>query len=109
MNTKSYSACLYLLFASLGPCAEAQPVSRGVSLSGQLETDRLSPAGFVVVLSAGGEMERRAEAGASGAFDFFDIPAGDYELTVTTLYGNVVYRENVSLRSPANHISLRLP
>ena len=110
MNTKSYSACLYLLIVSLGPCAEAQSRAHdNVSVSGQLETDRLSAADFVVVLSSGGEMERRANVGVGGDFEFVDVPTGHYELTVTTLYGAVVHRQYVSLHSPAEHISVRLP
>ena len=78
-------------------------------MSGQLETDRLSAADFVVVLSSGGEMERRANVGVGGDFEFVDVPTGHYELTVTTLYGAVVHRQYVSLHSLAEHISVRLP
>jgi len=110
MNSKSFSACLYLLLVSLGPCAEAQSRAHdNVSVSGQLEADGISAAGFVVALSAGGEMERRANVSTGGDFEFIDVPSGRYELTVTTLYGAVVYREYISLHSLSNHISVRLP
>jgi Flp pilus assembly protein TadD len=65
--------------------------------------------GLQVVLSGGGEMDRRADIGSSGVFNIPDVPAGQYELTVTTLYGDVIHREYVVLNEMMNHISVRLP
>src|SRR2546428_13880996 len=54
-------------------------------------------------------MDRRADVGSGGGFEFSDVPSGQYELRVTTLDGNMIHREYVALNSMTNHISVRLP
>src|SRR5260370_24019116 len=105
----SYVVCLSLaLLIGLAPRAEAQFTHRNrVSVDGQVEANQ--SVGLQVVLSGAGEMDRRADIGSSGVFNFPDLPAGQYELTVTTLYGDVIHREFVVLNEMMNHISVRLP
>jgi tetratricopeptide (TPR) repeat protein len=108
--TMSYILCLSLVLVSLAPCAEAQFDSRNsVSVSGEVETAGASTAGLVIVLSWGGELDRRADVRSGGDFDFWDVPSGHYELKVATLHGQVIHSEYVSLNSMTNRISVRLP
>src|SRR5258708_530117 len=107
---KSYVPCLSLVLVSLAPFAEAQSQSHnGVSVTGVVATSRAFGAGLVVVLSSTGELDHRADVRSGGAFEFWDVPSGHYELTVTTLYGDVIHREYVAANSMLNHISVRLP
>jgi tetratricopeptide (TPR) repeat protein len=109
MKSNSYRTCLYLLLVSLGPCAEAQFQSRtSATLDGEVETQRGGGEGLVVVLSSVGDMDRRADVSSGGSFEFFDIPAGQYQLTITTLQGAVLHSEYVSIHALTNRISLRL-
>ena len=90
----SYILSLSLVLVSLAPCAEAQFGSRNsVSVSGEVETAGTSAAGLVVVLSSSHEMDRRADVGSGGGFEFWDVPSGQYEVRVTTLDGNMIHRE----------------
>jgi tetratricopeptide (TPR) repeat protein len=76
---------------------------------GELETSRGSADSLVVVLSGEHEIDRRVDVGYGGAFEFVDVPAGQYQLKVTTVHGAVIHSEYVSLNSPMNHILVRLP
>jgi len=121
----SYILCLSLVLISVAPCAKAQfdlhnnpALGRGsaetgwrgdvVSVSGEVETASAPGDSLVVVLTSGFEMERRADVRSGGDFQFGDVPYGDYELKVTTVYGQVIHREYVSVNSMTNHISVRL-
>ena len=107
---KSCVGCLSLALISLAPYAEAQFRSpESVSVSGELETRLAFDAGLVVVLSGGGDLDRRADVRSGGEFEFEDVPSGHYELKVTTLHGEVIHREYILLNSMTNRISVRLP
>jgi len=96
------------LLVSLAPRAEAQFTRENrISVYGQVESGRCD--GLIAVLSARGELDNRTDIGSNGDFQFPDLPAGMYELTVTTLNGDVIYRQQVSLSSMMNRISVRLP
>src|SRR5437867_9949376 len=119
----SYTLCLSLVLISVAPCAKAQfdlhnnpALGRGsaetgwrgdvVSVNGEVETAGAPGDSLVVVLTSGFETERRADVRSGGDFQFGDVPYGDYELKVTTLYGQVIHREYVSVNSMTNHISV---
>jgi tetratricopeptide (TPR) repeat protein len=109
---KSYLCCLSLALLNLAPYAEAQPRSHeheSVSVSGEVETRSAFEAGLVVVLSGDGDVDRRADVHSGGEFEFANVPTGHYELKVTTLHGQVIHHEYVSLSSMMNRISVRLP
>jgi tetratricopeptide (TPR) repeat protein len=100
----------FLSLVSLAPCAEAQLHSHegSVSVSGEV-TVGVPATGLIAVLSSRGETDRRTDISSNGQFEFPDLPSGQYELTVTNLYGGVIHREYVSLHSNTNPISARLP
>ena len=107
---KSYVFCLSLVLVNLAPCAERQSDSHeSVTLRGEVEASGVSGSGLVVVLSASHEVDRRADVRSGGGFEFWDVPSGQYKLSVTTLNGDMIHHEYVSLNSMANHISVRLP
>ena len=107
---KSYLFCLSLILVSLAPRAEAQSDSHeSVTLRGEVQASGVSGAGLVVVLSASHEVDRRADVGSGGGFEFRDVPSGQYKLSVTTLNGDMIHHEYVSLNSMTNHISVQLP
>jgi hypothetical protein len=75
-----------LVLVSLAPRAEAQPDSHeSVTLRGEVEASGVSGSGLVVVLSASHEVDRRADVRSGGGFEFWDVPSGQYKLSVTTL------------------------
>src|SRR5437879_1656794 len=107
---KSYVFCLSLVLVNLAPCAERQSDSHeSVTLRGEVEASDVSGSGLVVVLSASHEVDRRADVRSGGGFEFWDVPSGQYKLSVTTLNGDTIHHEYVSLNSMTNHISVRLP
>jgi len=77
-----------------------------VTLRGEVEASGVSGSGLVVVLSASHEVDRRADVGSGGGFEFSDVPSGHYKLSVTTLNGDMIHHEYVSLNSMTNHISV---
>jgi len=106
---KSYVFCLSLVLVSLAPRAGAQSNStESVSLAGEVELGGQSASGLIVVLASAGGLDRRSDVHADGAFEFPDVPSGEYELKVTTLHGGVIHSEYVSLQLLRNHLSVRL-
>src|SRR5712664_1798400 len=97
-NMKSYVFCLSLVLVNLAPCAERQSDSHeSVTLRGEVEASDVSGFGLVVVLSTSHEVDRRADVGSGGGFEFSDVPSGHYRLSVTTLNGDMIHHEYVSL------------
>ena len=107
---KSCIVCLFLVLVSLAPRVEAQFNShKSVSLQGQVESGSERGAGLIVVLSPTGERNHQADVGPGGDFEFWELSSGQYELTVMTLYGDVIQREFLSLDSTTNRVTVRLP
>jgi Tfp pilus assembly protein PilF len=107
---KSYISCFSLVLVSFAPCAEAQFEShKNVSVSGELQTSRPSDTALVIVLSSPGEPDRRADVPSGGAFEFSGVLSGEYELQVTTLYGQVLHKEYVTVSSTTYRLLVRLP
>src|SRR5258707_3189050 len=105
---KSYLVCLFLALIGLAPGAGAQFNSReNASLQGEVENSNGS--GLITALSTSAGMGYRADVSPFGEFEFKDVPYGEYQLTVTTLFGDVIYCQYVSLRSATNRVSVRLP
>src|SRR5258708_30857272 len=107
---KSYVFCLSLVLINLALCAERQSDSHEIiSLRGEVEASGVSGSGLVVVLAASHEVDRQADVGSGGGFEFRDVPPGQYKLSLTTLNGDMIHHEYVSLNSMTNNISVRLP
>lgn len=105
----SHTLCVFLVLSGLVSCLDAQVTARqSGSVMGEVDTGGEPCDTLSVVLSASGEPDRRVDLRIGGAFDFRDVPFGQYELKVVTLHGEVTHREFFFLNS-AYRLSVRLP
>lgn len=61
-----------------------------------------------VVLRAGYGPSASAELMPTGSFEFFNVPAGSYELQVVDIYGNVLHQELVTVAPGTPFVAVRL-
>lgn len=107
MGASVCAVCCVLVFTPVLTVAQLHPGECGVS--GQL-TGRHEFHGMVVELAAGGDAAHvRTFPNPAGEFQYEDLAAGKYELSVVTLSGDVLLRRAIWVREQNTRIAVELP
>jgi tetratricopeptide (TPR) repeat protein len=112
MKSALAAALAFLLCGTLGAQFGAQfDNTNGSSLRGQINMTSPVAGGLLVELYRWGEASpvESTDADLAGNFEFSNVPAGDYRLTLSDYHGHVIAEKIVNVMPPASFVNIDLP